>query len=173
MGKTTLAHHLLEIDATLEFSVSFTTRRPREGEVDGVDYHFISVEEFERMRDAGEFAEWAGVHGNFYGTSVATIEEAWGRGHSVIFDIDYQGAMQLRERFGSCATVVLVLPPSMEQLEQRLRARRTDSDAVIARRLQAASDEIAELEKFADARLVNGDRDKALVEIARLYADLV
>lgn len=172
VGKTTLAHHLISVDPRLEFSISYTTRPPRKGEVDGVDYHFRSVQEFEQMRAAGAFAEWAEVHGNFYGTAVRTIEDAWARGHGVIFDIDYQGALQLRERFGRFANVVLVLPPSMDDLEDRLRVRATDSAEVIERRLRVAREEIAQLETFADARIINGDLVRARADIVRIYADL-
>lgn len=172
-GKTTLAHHLLKQHANLEFSVSYTTRAPRDGESDGIDYHFRTTDEFRVVRDAGGFAEWAEVHGNYYGTSVRAVEDAWRRGHHVVFDIDYQGAQQLREKFGRRAVVVLVVPPSLDALEARLRGRGTDSDAVIERRLQVARDEIAELERFADHRLVNADREKALEDIARIYSDSV
>lgn len=159
----------MDLHANLTFSVSFTTRAPRDGEEDGVDYHFRSVTEFERMRDSAQFAEWAEVHGNFYGTAIATIEQAWSAGKHVIFDIDYQGALQLREKFGTRAVVVLVLPPSMEELEERLRGRKTDSEEVIARRLRVAREEIEALEKFADHTLVNDDIEQACSGIASIY----
>lgn len=173
-GKTTLAHHLLRrYPDQLTFSVSYTTRAPRSGEVDGVDYHFRRVDEFERMRQAGAFAEWASVHGNFYGTAVATIEEAWAAGKNVIFDIDYQGALQLRERFGTRAVVVLVCPPSMELLAERLRGRGTDDEAVVERRLRAAREEIEALERFADFRLENAELSTSIARIEEIYASLV
>lgn len=171
VGKTTIAHHLLEQNSDLEFSISYTTRPRRHNERDGVDYHFVDDATFTALRARGAFAECADVHGNRYGTTVATIEEAWSRGHNVLFDIDYQGAQQLRDRFGARAVVVLLLPPSMDALEQRLRDRGTDDDAVIRDRLIAAQHEIDELQKFADLVLVNGDRHDAIETVGEFYKD--
>ena len=144
VGKTTLAHHLLERHRDLTFSVSYTTREAREGEIEGRDYHFVDLPTFEKMRAEGEFAESAKVHGNYYGTAVATIEAAWDEGRHVIFDIDYQGAQQLQKRFDEETVSVLVTPPSLDTLQDRLRRRGKDADDVIERRLEAARHELAQ-----------------------------
>ena len=144
VGKTTLAHHLLEHHPTLTFSVSYTTRAARPTEVDGADYHFVDLAAFEQMRVENQFAEYANVHGNFYGTAVRTIEQAWEAGHDVIFDIDYQGAAQLQQRFDEETVSVLVTPPSLQALDERLRRRNTDDETVIARRLANAQHELAQ-----------------------------
>lgn len=168
VGKTTLAHHLLKSCARLTPSVSYTTRAPRSGEVDGVDYHFVEEAEFIEMRDNDRFAEWARVHGNFYGTPVSGILQAWKDNRDVLFDIDYQGAAQLQERFSEDARSVLVIPPSMKVLEERLRGRATDSDEVIAQRLDAARHELAQFELY-DYIVENDDFDAALQRLTAIY----
>jgi guanylate kinase len=127
-GKTTLAHRLLdEFAPRLEFSVSYTTRRPRPGEVDGRDYYFVDDAEFERMIAAGELAEWAVVHGNRYGTSRAAVERALSGGHDVVFDVDGQGGRALDARFPDDAHMVFGLPPALESLAAPVRRRATDA----------------------------------------------
>lgn len=168
VGKTTLAHHLLELHSELGFSVSYTTRPPREGEVDGVDYHFVSTGEFQRMREEEAFAEWAQVHGNYYGTGVTTIESAWAADRNLIFDIDYQGAKQLQERYPGEAVAVLVTPPSMKELEARLRGRETDSEEVIARRLQGARHELEQWEIY-DYAVENAELEAARRDVDQIY----
>ena len=142
-GKTTLSRELLKADAGIDISVSVTTRRPRPGEIDGRDYTFCDQAAFERMRDAGELLEWASVHGNFYGTPKTAVMDLLAAGKDVLFDIDWQGAQQLKERAPEELVRVFILPPSAATLEQRLKTRAQDDAAVVARRLAAASAEIA------------------------------
>jgi guanylate kinase len=163
-GKSTLVKRLMESDPLLDFSTSVTTRRPRAGEVDGESYDFISVEQFNRLRDKGELLEWAEVFGNFYGTSRAVLERARQRGHDLILDIDVQGAAQLREKLPG-AVNVFILPPSRKELEARLRNRSSDPDEVIQRRLRDASREVRNYKEY-DYVLVN-DRLEASFETLR------
>jgi guanylate kinase len=140
-GKTTLARRLCAAHPGAIFSVSYTTRAPREGEKDGVDYHFVSEERFRQMIAEGAFVEWARVHGHHYGTPKSVIEEAEKRGSLAIFDIDVQGGETIKKKHPE-AVRALILPPSLAELERRLRARSTDDDATIRRRLHAARIEI-------------------------------
>lgn len=141
-GKTTLCREVRHRLPELAYSVSYTTRAPRPGEVDGVDFHFVSQARFREHRDHGDFAEWAAVHGNFYGTRASVLQETLQSGQDVLLDIDTQGATQLRQRYDD-AVLVFVVAPSMAELEQRLRERRSDADAEIERRLERAREEIA------------------------------
>lgn len=168
VGKTTLAHHLLEHHPELGFSVSYTTRAARAGEEDGVDYHFISNAQFDYMVEANEFAEWAKVHGNRYGTAAATITDAWAQDRNVIFDIDFQGAMQLQETFPDDTVSVLVTPPSMDELERRLRGRETDTEPVIQRRLEAAREELDQWRVF-DFLVENAELERAKEIVEAIY----
>jgi len=140
----------------------------RAGEVDGVDYTFLSREAFLAERDAGALAEWAEVHGNFYATPKAEIERAFGAGQDLLFDIDYQGAEQLQAAFPEQCTSVLVAPPSMRELEGRLRGRGTDGEDVVRRRLEAARGELAQHALF-DYIMVNDDFDAALEALTSIY----
>ena len=167
VGKTSLCDALLESHPRLTMSVSYTTRERRGDEIDGVAYHFVDDAEFERMRKAGEFAEWAEVHGNCYGTSTEVIEGAWHEGNDLIFDIDYQGARQLKERYPN-ATAVLVAPPDFETLEQRLRSRATDSEDDIEIRLAAARYELSQYPLF-DFVVENADFDRAVEVLESIY----
>ena len=162
-GKTSLVTALLQSASDLEVSLSFTTRAARPGEVDGRDYRFISEVEFLQRRDRGEFLESAQVHGNFYATSRAWIEQRLACGVSVILEIDWQGARQVRGVFPHSASI-FILPPSLAVLEQRLRARAQDSDEVIGRRLAAARDEMRHLIEF-DYVILNSDFDVALEDL--------
>jgi guanylate kinase len=166
-GKTTLAH-LLAQQEKLEFSVSYTTRAPRNGEREGVDYKFVTEDEFSRMIDRGEFAEWAVVHGNRYGTAVHTVNRALEDGKDYLFDIDYQGGAQIRRQWPDESVLVFILPPSMAELERRLRRRATDSPEAIDRRLAMAT---RELEHFAeyDYLVVNDNLETALKELSSIY----
>lgn len=146
-GKSTLCDRLREEFPGFQLSVSYTTRAPRGSEVDGEHYHFVSRERFEKMIEEGAFVEWASVHGNLYGTARHVIEEALDAGCSLLFDIDYQGALLMRAAFAE-ALCVMLLPPSIEELERRLRGRGTDSEEVIARRMANALGEIAQVEAF-------------------------
>lgn len=162
-GKTTLVRGLLERDPQIGLSVSHTTRAPRPGELDGVAYHFISVERFEAMREAGDFLEWAHVHGNFYGTSRRWLDERLNDGHDVLLEIDWQGAQQVRAQFPE-AVSLFVLPPSFEALAQRLTGRGSDAPDVIERRLAAAREEIGHLREF-DFVIINNILSQALDEM--------
>ena len=166
-GKTTLAH-LLAQQEKLEFSVSYTTRAPRTGEREGVDYKFVTEDEFSRMIDRREFAEWAVVHGNRYGTAVHTVNRALEDGKDYLFDIDYQGGAQIRRQWPEESVLVFILPPSMAELERRLRRRATDSPEAISRRLAMAT---KELEHFAqyDYLVVNDNLETALKELSSIY----
>jgi|SRR5690554_3676861 len=167
VGKTSLCRALLEARPRLTPSVSYTTRGRRGKEVDGEAYHFIDVPGFEAMIERDEFAEWAQVHGNYYGTSSKIIEGAWAEGRDVLFDIDYQGASQLKERYPH-ATTVLVAPPDMRTLEERLRGRGTDAEDVIERRLKAARHELSQHELF-DFLVENRDFEPALGALCAVY----
>lgn len=162
-GKGTLVARLLEAVDDAWVSVSATTRAPREGEVDGVHYFFKTEEDFLSLAEAGGFLEWARYAGNCYGTPRASVEEHMRLGQQVILEIDVQGAFQVREKMPQ-AHLVFIAPPSMEVLEERLRARATDSDEAIAARLEAAEVELSRKMEY-DIRLVNDDLDVALGEL--------
>jgi len=175
-GKTTLVRELLRRDPALRLSVSYTTRTPRAGEVNGREYHFVDIERFDAMRAGGEFVECAEVHGNLYGTSRLWLTEQLEQGHDTVLEIDWQGAKQVREAFPA-AIGVFVLPPSLEELERRLRGRGTDAETVIAARLRAARDEMRHVAEFAYV-IINEllptatDELAAVVQAARLrYAN--
>ena len=166
-GKTTLAHRLAEQER-LEFSVSYTTRLPRSGETDGVDYKFITEDEFSSMVERNEFAEWAQVHGNRYGTAVHTVNRALEDGKDYLFDVDYQGGAQIRRQWPAESVLVFILPPSMAELERRLRRRATDSPEAIERRLAIAKRELEHFAKY-DYLVVNDNLDTALKELSSIY----
>ncbi|MCG8556009.1 MAG: guanylate kinase [Proteobacteria bacterium] len=159
-GKTTLTRNLLDHFPELGFSVSYTTRKPRSHEVDGQDYRFVDPGEFQRMIDGNEFAEWAQVHGYLYGTSLAEIARCSGAGkRGIVFDIDYQGARQIRAARPD-AVSVFVLPPSMPELKRRLRDRASDDAATIERRFRNAAREVEYYGLF-DYLVVNDDLEAA------------
>jgi guanylate kinase len=162
-GKTTLARLLRQRRPEVVFSVSATTRASRPGEVDGRDYHFVSRDEFARMRDAGELIEWAEVHGNFYGTPLEYVRRTRARGEFLLLDIDVQGARRIRERVPD-AVLVFILPPSGDVLVERLKARGTEDPAVLRRRLTNAEDEIHAAPEF-DHVVVNDDLQTAVAEL--------
>lgn len=166
-GKSTLTKRLLNEFTRFEFSISFTTRQIREGEENGQHYHFISEEEFCQKRDQGFFAEWAEVHGNYYGTPKQATLDLLSAGKDVLFDIDVQGAAQLHGSLRQgCYT--FILPPSRATLEGRLRGRGTDNDATIAKRLANAEKEMAQAHWF-NAWIVNDDLDRAYDELRSVY----
>lgn len=152
-GKSTLTNELLKLVSSLDFSISYTTRAPRGSEQNGKQYHFVSLEEFDRMVRAGEFLEHANVHGNRYGTARQFLRDAGRNGHDLLLDIDVQGAAQIKQNLTD-AISIFVLPPDRNTLEWRLRNRSEDSEDVIQRRLLTASREIAEYDKY-DYILVN------------------
>jgi guanylate kinase len=166
-GKTTLCQRLLRDFPQLTLSISCTTRAPRGNEKNGREYHFLTRPEFERRIQAEEFAEWANVHGNYYGTLKSTILEAWDRGRSVLLDIDVQGAASLRAAFPDRIFSVFISPPNLDTLEARLRARGTDSEEVIARRMANARKELDAAPEFHHV-LVNDDLERAYQELAHL-----
>lgn len=162
-GKTTLVKGLLEQDAAIRLSVSYTTRPPREGEQDGIAYHFTDVAHFLELREAGEFLEWAQVHGNYYATSRNWLQQELAAGRDVLLEIDWQGAQQVRRLFPD-AVGIFVMPPSFSVLEARLRGRGKDSEEVIARRLAAAENEMRRVNEF-DYVIINNDLQEALADL--------
>ena len=162
-GKTTILARVLRDLGGIRFSVSHTTRAPRGAERDGVEYHFVDLPAFERLREAGGLLEWAEVHGNLYGTGVAEIERARAAGVDILLDLDVQGASQVRDRVKDAVTV-FILPPSYEVLEHRLRGRGQDDEASIRRRLAAAGREIDAFEKY-DFAIVNDELDACVEEL--------
>ena len=163
-GKTSLVRALLADDAKVALSISFTTRLPRPGEKNGREYHFVGPDVFEAMLERGEFLECAEVHGNRYGTSQKWIDEALKSGKDVVLEIDWQGAQQVRRLYAG-AIMVFILPPSMAELERRLRARAQDSDAVIRHRLQNAVEEISHALEF-DYVMINKAFEEARRDLA-------
>jgi len=163
-GKTTLCREVRSLLPDLAYSVSYTTRAPRPGEAQGRDFHFVSEALFSAMRERGEFAEWAVVHGNLYGTAAAPLEQALAAGLDILLDIDTQGARQLRTRYPE-AVAVFVIAPSLAELEQRLRERRSDAPQEIARRLQRAREEMATWREY-DYLIVNRDLKDAVDQLA-------
>ncbi len=167
-GKSTIIRNASKEIEPYYFSISSTTRAPRYGERDGVEYHFVSKEEFEAGIEAGDFLEYATVHGNYYGTSLRPVREALDQGKLVIFDIDVQGHRLAREVMGDLITSVFITPPSLQELERRLKERSTEDKETIAQRLQNAKDEIKAIDEF-DYIIINDDIDqatKALVALA-------
>ena len=162
-GKTTLVGRLLAEDTQVRHSISYTTRAPRPEESDGREYHFIDVQHFLAMRERGEFAEWAEVHGNFYGTSRVWLEARLHEGCDMLLEIDWQGAQQMRRQFPE-AVSIFILPPSLEELERRLRTRGSDSEDVIARRVAGALGEMRHVAEF-DFVIINKDLDVALGQL--------
>lgn len=166
-GKTTLVKRLTAEFPDFGYSVSCTTRAPRQGEQDGIDYHFLDHDEFVRQREAGAFAEWAEVHGSFYGTPLAPVRQMLDKGQDLLLDIDVQGAMQLKKTLpGAC--FVFLLPPSLAELERRLRTRGLDSDETIRRRLDNAAGEISMAQEY-DYMIVNDDLDLAYDALRSVY----
>jgi guanylate kinase len=162
-GKTTLVKALVDRNPQLRFSVSYTTRRKRENELEGRDYFFVGETEFLRLRDAGEMLESAVVFDNRYGTSRSQVEQLLAEGHPVILEIDWQGARQVRESMPESVSI-FILPPSRDELERRLRGRRTDSEEVIARRLRDALGDMSHWDEF-DYAIINDDLKAAIVEL--------
>jgi guanylate kinase len=165
-GKTSLIDALMRADPSLKLSISYTTRAPRPGEQDGVDYHFVDDRTFLAMRERGEFLESAEVHGHRYGTSKKVITEALARGDDLILEIDWQGARQVRAIYPDCVGIY-IMPPSIDELERRMRARAQDSEAVIRRRLEAARGEMDHAGEF-DYAIINKDFQLAQRELTEL-----
>jgi guanylate kinase len=168
-GKSTISRMLLENDADVTMSVSATTRPKRPGEADDVDYHFVDDAEFKRLVDRGELVEWATVFGFQYGTPKAPVKAALRDGRDIMFDIDWQGARQLEPDFGEHLVTIFLLPPSMPELERRLRDRGTDPDDIIADRMRRAADEISHWAEY-EYVLVNRDMDECLAQVKAIVA---
>lgn len=162
---------MLERIPSMKFSISFTTRPSRQGEVNGKQYHFVTRETFKEMIKQNEFIEWAEVHGNLYGTSSRKLEEMLSGGHHALIEIDTQGASQIKKS-GIEATFVFVLPPSMDELRQRLVDRKTDSEEVIERRLKNAEAEIAQKDRY-DYRVVNDELERVTDELEEIVRGVI
>jgi guanylate kinase len=165
-GKTSLIDAIMHDDPTLKVSVSYTTRAPRKGEQHGVDYHFVDDRGFLAMKQRGEFLESAEVHGYRYGTSKKVITDALARGEDLILEIDWQGAQQIRRAMPACVSI-FILPPSRDELERRLRARGTDAEDVIQRRLRDAAADMTHWDEF-DYVVVNEEFDRALEDLVAI-----
>ena len=168
-GKTTLARRLLAADPAIRMSVSVTTRKPRRGEIDGTDYTFVEKTEFERLKRGRKLLEWAEVFGQFYATPRAPILEALESGGDVLFDIDWQGARQLKKRLPRDVVRVFILPPNGETLERRLKTRNQDSEATVARRMAAAAGEISHWNEY-DYAIINHDVETSLAGLTAIVA---
>ncbi len=162
-GKTSLVSAMLASTANIDLSISYTTRPPRAGEVDGRDYHFVSRDAFLDMANRGDFLESAEIYGNLYGTSQSWIQSKMEAGRDILLEIDWQGANQVRTIFPHCISV-FILPPSIRALEERLRGRGKDSDEVIARRMQSAREEISHVAEF-DYVIINDKLDDAVQQL--------
>lgn len=163
-GKTTLVRKLMEQDPAIRHSVSYTTRQPRPGEREGHDYCFIDIQTFLAMRERGEFLEWAEVHGNFYGTSKCWLLTEMRAGRDTLLEIDWQGAQQVRALMPNAISIFIV-PPSVAELERRLRTRGQDGEEVIQRRVAAALGEMRHVDEF-DFVIINNDLQEALADLA-------
>lgn len=172
-GKTTIVHHLLRVFSFLEFSVSATSRAPRGDEQHGVDYYFLSADEFRTKADAGEFVEYEEVYpGQYYGTLRSEVDRIWRKGHHVIFDVDVKGGLSLKKKFDEKAFSVFVRPPSVAALEQRLRRRATEAEEKIQMRISKATQELAFEPQF-DTVIVNDDLERALNEAEELVKKFI
>lgn len=172
-GKTTIVHYLLKQGLGLEFSVSACSREPRENETNGKDYHFLGIEGFKKEIANDAFIEWEEVYtNNFYGTLKSEMQRIWSEGKTVIFDVDVIGGLNLKKKFQEDAFALFVKPPSYEELEKRLRGRKTDSDEKIAQRMEKATKELAFAEEF-DVVLVNDDLESACASAKELINEFL
>ncbi|MDM8551841.1 guanylate kinase [Desulfobacterales bacterium HSG2] len=165
-GKTTLCNALLERFPDIRFSISYTTRPPRADEREGIDYHFITEEEFMKRTEAGRWAEWAEVHNNFYGTSSESLNETLSEGYDILFEIDVQGTFQLLKRYPDSVTI-FIMPPSYDVLKRRLESRSTDAKDVIATRILNAEKEMAEKDRYRHI-IVNDQLSEAVEEFVSI-----
>ena len=172
-GKTTIVHHLLKVFPQLEFSVSACSRPIRAGETDGVDYYFIPVEDFKKKIANNEFIEWEEVYkDNFYGTLKVEIERIWKKGKHVIFDVDVIGGLNLKDKFTDRALAIFVMPPSIQDLEMRLKSRKTETSESIARRIGKAENELKTVDLF-DKVILNDKLENAFVEAERIVSEFL
>lgn len=168
-GKTSLSRKLLELDNELFLSISYTTRPPRPGEIDGEDYFFINNDDFALMQEKNEFLEYAKVFDYYYGTPRKPVEKILTKGKDILFDIDWQGTQQLMNNSKDDLVKVFVLPPSIEELERRLKKRKQDDDEIIQKRMSKASDEMSHYPEY-DYILVNDEFDKTIQEILNILS---
>lgn len=172
-GKTTLVKYLLESLDSIEFSVSCATRDPRDGEINGKDYYFISSEEFQQKIKNEEFAEWEEVYtGSYYGTLKSEIQRIWAKGNHVIFDIDVVGGINLKKIYPENSLSVFIMPPSVDELERRLRSRNTESEEKLQIRVEKAENELLLAPQF-DSVILNDDLEKSKKEIVGLISDFL
>lgn len=168
-GKTTLARRLLDEEKGIEMSISHTTREKRKGETDGEAYHFVDRDTFTKMRDRGEFLEWAVVFDHYYGTTRKPIERALAEGRDVLFDVDWQGAASLRDKANNDVVTVFILPPTAADLEQRLNVRAQDAPEIVRRRMLGASNEIQHWQEY-DYVVVNYDIEQSVQAVRSILA---
>ena len=172
-GKTTIVHRLIDAGIPLGFSVSATSRQPREGERNGVDYYFFSAEEFRKKVEQNEFVEWEEVYdGLFYGTLKSEVERVWNEGKAIIFDVDVKGGVSLKKIFGDNALSVFIQPPSFEILEERLRFRHTESEEAIKKRLDRAKYELGFAPQF-DVVVINDHLETAVSEASDIVSEFL
>jgi guanylate kinase len=172
-GKTTLVKHLLEKNLPVEFSISATSRKPRVGEVNGKDYYFLSVEDFQQKLKDAQFIEWEEVYaGNYYGTLKSEVERIWNNGHHVLFDIDVKGGVNLKKMFPENTLAVFVMPPSVEELERRLVARSTDDEQTIRKRVNKAVEELSYADQF-DIVIVNDNLEEAKKKVYEVVSNYI
>lgn len=172
-GKTTLVHYLLRNMDDLEFSVSAASRKPRGREENGIDYHFLTVEDFEQKIKNDEFVEWEEVYENmYYGTLKSEVQRAWNSGKTVVFDVDAEGGINLKKIFGDNALSVFIKPPSLFVLEQRLRDRRTETEESIQKRLSKANAELEKADQF-DHVMLNDNLEKACLEAKTIVEEFI
>lgn len=172
-GKTTIVRRLLEQFSNLEFSISATSRAPRGVEKNGVDYYFLSAEEFAEAVAANKFVEWEEVYkGTCYGTLRSEMERIWNKGNIILFDVDVMGGIRLKEIFGEDALSIFVMPPSIEELRRRLEGRGTDAPEVIEKRIAKASFELTKAPEF-DRQVINDDLEVAISEVAEIVKNFI
>ncbi|MBE6176650.1 MAG: guanylate kinase [Rikenellaceae bacterium] len=172
-GKTTIVRELLKRFDCFEFSISATSRKPRGQEQNGVDYYFMSSEEFRERVERDEFVEWEEVYaGTCYGTLKSEMERIWANGHVIIFDVDVMGGIKLKRLFGQAACSVFIMPPSVEELERRLRGRGTDAEDIIVKRIAKAEFELSKASEF-DFEVVNDDLQVAVDETAAIITNFL
>ena len=172
-GKTTIVRRLLERMPQLEFSISATSRAPRGTERNGVDYYFLSAEEFRKAVEEGRFVEWEEVYaGTCYGTLSSELERIWSKGNTILFDVDVMGGINLKHIFGRDACSIFIMPPSIEELERRLRQRWTDAPEVIAKRVAKAGFELTKAPEF-DHTVVNDNLETAVAEVETIVRDFL
>ena len=172
-GKTTIVRSLLEKDTNLEFSISATSRPKRKNEIDGMDYYFLSAEEFKEKIANDEFVEWEEVYENrFYGTLKIELERIWSQGKHVVFDVDVVGGLNIKKKYPHKALAIFVMPPSIEELEKRLKLRSTDSSEDIKTRIDKANEELSYAEKF-DVIVINDQLEKAIQESEVLVKNFI